>query len=495
VTTPVRFGRYELVRRLGRGGMAEVFLARYRGPESFEKRLVIKRVLPERSRDRAFLTLFFEEARLHVSLSHGNLVPVFDFGRVGNLYFIAMEYVPGTDLGAILGRGALSPAEVAYVGVELCRGLGYVHRRGLVHRDVTPRNVLVSTEGEIKLSDFGVALASQATGQGGLRGTPAYMAPEQARGEALDGRADLYALALVLIEALTGKRVRAAREGEDATALATATPPLPPEGPLAGALGAVLLRAAAPDARDRFADADAMLAALDGALKSLPVVSPGPARALAGRVAEMQGSAREEPVDAEASVGPATYFRDAPTVAEGMEQLRATLATLDGRRRRGMISLLVVALVAGAGLLFAGQKWLRVAPPAPQVTTPDLARAPVADMTPPPDLAPAPPPPPPPIGAKRAPAPDERKRMTPEPDEPRRHLPIARAETGTVRVQCTPWCVPLVDGTRRGDGARVHVLQLGAGKHRLGAQRLEDRQEREVEVAPRRQLSIDFTFQ
>jgi tRNA A-37 threonylcarbamoyl transferase component Bud32 len=475
ITPTVRFGRYELLRRLGRGGMAEVFLARYRGPESFEKRLVIKRVLPERSRDRAFLTLFFEEARLHSSLSHGNLVPVFDFGRVGNLYFIAMEYVPGTDLGAILGRGALSPTEVAYVGIELCRGLGYVHRRGLVHRDVTPRNVLVSTEGEVKLSDFGVALSSQAALRTGLRGTPAYMAPEQARGEALDGRADLYALGLVLIEALTGKRVRGAREGENAAALATTTLPLLPEG----ALSEVLLRAAAPAAADRFADADAMLAALEAALKSLPSVSTGPARALGARGAELANGAREEPVEAEASVGPATYFRDAATVAEGMEQLHATLVVLDGQRRRGMIMTLIVAILIGAGIAVAGARWLRplAAPPA---TTLNLVREPRADLTAAPnDLATMPSPP-------ALPLPDEtmRKRVTP-----------ARVETGRIRVQCTPWCVPLVDGTRRGDGARVHVFSLTAGKHRLGAQRLDDRQEREIDIQPRRELSIDFTFQ
>ena len=144
----VRFGRYDLVRRLGRGGMAEVFLARLRGPENFEKQLVIKRVLPSRAQDRQFLGLFFDEARTQVALSQGNLVPIFDFGRVGNTYFIAMEYVAGVDLATLLAAEAragrtLPPAVVAYIGGELCRGLAYVHRRRLVHRDVTPRNVLL----------------------------------------------------------------------------------------------------------------------------------------------------------------------------------------------------------------------------------------------------------------------------------------------------------------------------------------------------------------
>src|SRR5450432_1112167 len=164
-----RFGRYELLRPLGRGGMAEVFLARYVGPEGFEKRLVIKRVLPQLSDDRRLLRMFFEEARTQVSLSHGNLVSVFDFGRVGNEYFIAMEHVEGADLATVVGAGrGLPPALVAHVGVELCRALAYVHRRGFVHRDLTPRNVLISRDGEVKLSDFGVALAVASEADPGL---------------------------------------------------------------------------------------------------------------------------------------------------------------------------------------------------------------------------------------------------------------------------------------------------------------------------------------
>ena len=160
-----------------------------------------------------------------MSLSHGNLVPVFDFGRVGNAYFIAMEHVRGCDLGTLLAaahkRGEkLPPLLVAHLGIELCRGLAYVHRRGFVHRDVSPRNVLVSVEGEVKLSDFGVALASASEAAPGVRGTVAYMAPEQARGERPDARADLFALGMVLAEALLGRRVRAS--ADDAAALAAA---------------------------------------------------------------------------------------------------------------------------------------------------------------------------------------------------------------------------------------------------------------------------------
>src|SRR5439155_10683710 len=140
----------------------------------------------------------------------GNLVSVFDFGRVGNDYFIAMEQVHGADLATLCayerqaGR-ALSPALAAYVGIEVCRGLGYVHRRGFVHRDVSPRNILLSVDGEVKLSDFGLVLAATSAGAQGVRGTLGYMTPEQARGDAVDGRSDLYSLGLVLAEAVRGE--------------------------------------------------------------------------------------------------------------------------------------------------------------------------------------------------------------------------------------------------------------------------------------------------
>ena len=163
--------------------MAEVSLARYAGPQGFEKQLVIKRVLPRIGDDPRLLRMFFEEAKTQVSLSHGNLISVFDFGRVGNDYFIAREYVHGADLASLFAAeratgGRLPATLVAHVGVELCRGLAYVHRRGFLHRDVSPRNVLISSDGEVKLSDFGLALAVESDVVPGLRGTPAFMSPE-----------------------------------------------------------------------------------------------------------------------------------------------------------------------------------------------------------------------------------------------------------------------------------------------------------------------------
>lgn len=268
-------GRYELLRPLAKGGMAEVYLARRRAA-GVEKWLVVKRIRAERSNDVRFLDMFVREARLSMSLAHQNIVPVFDFGRIDDQVFLAMERVEGRDLGSSLARAAgtrMSPTLAAWVAAECCQALDYAHHRkspegaplGIVHRDVTPRNVLLSWSGEVKLTDFGIAaLAGEATSK--LLGTPSYMAPEQARSEPLDARADVYAIGLVLREMLTGQRARPGGEREpilEAAKLGTLIP-WPEDMPATvEPLKAIVDRATALAADDRYPDARSMLAELD----------------------------------------------------------------------------------------------------------------------------------------------------------------------------------------------------------------------------------------
>jgi serine/threonine protein kinase len=220
---PTAFGRYSLVRKIGTGGMAEIWKARVVGPAGFEKTLAIKKVLPDLVANEQFLEMFVEEAKLVANLAHPNIVQVFDFGQVDERdYFIAMEYVAGTNLATILSRlyerRLRLPPEIAlYVALEACKGLGHAHARtgpagealGIVHRDVSPQNVLVSFGGEVKVTDFGIAKVSTAisrTGEGQVRGKLSYMSPEQAGGTVLDRRSDLFSLAVVLYELVAGKR-------------------------------------------------------------------------------------------------------------------------------------------------------------------------------------------------------------------------------------------------------------------------------------------------
>ena len=183
-------GRYELLSPLGRGGMGEVFLARRRGPGGVEKRLVVKRIHPERAGDVRLHELFVQEARLSLSLAHKNIVSVFDFGRAGEELFIAMEFVDGRDLARALVRAKErgrppEPGVVAYVAMEACQALEYVQKardetgraREIVHRDISPRNLMLSFAGEVKLVDFGVAHVVVNDRARGARGTPGYMAP------------------------------------------------------------------------------------------------------------------------------------------------------------------------------------------------------------------------------------------------------------------------------------------------------------------------------
>jgi serine/threonine protein kinase len=207
---PQIFGKYVLERELASGGMARVYLATLRGAVGFEKRLVVKQIRPELSLDEAFVKRFVEEAKIAVELSHPNIVPVYELGVEQGTYYIAMELCEGLTLTEVLtDTGPLDPAEGAYVGIEICRALDYAHRRGnIVHRDVTPRNVLLDEEGAVRLIDFGIAApvtSALSTERVEVFGSPGHMPPEQIRGERLTAATDVFAVGALLIEAWTGR--------------------------------------------------------------------------------------------------------------------------------------------------------------------------------------------------------------------------------------------------------------------------------------------------
>ena len=218
----MRLGKYQLLRKLATGGMAEVFLAKTDGPMGFEKLLVIKRILPHLAQDPRFIEMFLGEAKLAAQLNHPNLVQLFDFGEAEGSYFIAMEYIDGPTLRYLLARSRDLQAPIplglaARIVSSAAEGLAYAHDfrdhvtdepLHLVHRDVSPDNILIGRSGAVKLVDFGIAKArgqSHHTQAGTVKGKVAYMAPEQLRGEPLDRRVDLYALGIVLYELCTGR--------------------------------------------------------------------------------------------------------------------------------------------------------------------------------------------------------------------------------------------------------------------------------------------------
>jgi tRNA A-37 threonylcarbamoyl transferase component Bud32 len=302
------FGRYRLLQRLGEGGMAELFLAVLSGPEGFERRFVIKRLKPELAANRTAVDQFIDEAKLGSRLVRSNIVPVLDFGRVGEGYFLAQEYIVGRNLDQVLTRhlersGAPLPPRLAFhIAHETLQALAYAHARRndrgepllLVHRDVSTSNVMVSHAGEVKLLDFGIAKAAERVSRtdfGSVKGNAAFMSPEQARGQPVDARSDLFALGLVLWTALTGKLFYAGQGHAELCYLAGTGPTeadlarleeLPSPAP------AVLRRALATDPAARYQDAEAFAADLK------PHVAGAEAQ-LAALMATLFGSELESP--------------------------------------------------------------------------------------------------------------------------------------------------------------------------------------------------------
>ncbi|MEM9493846.1 MAG: serine/threonine-protein kinase, partial [Myxococcota bacterium] len=271
---------------MAQGGMGALYLA-VQGDRGLERRLVIKTVLPHLA-DAEYTARFRDEAKVVVKLTHGNLIPVFDAGSVDGELYLAMEFIEGRDLRAIWNRCAQKqvafPIDVAvYITKELCRGLAYAHSFGdlnLVHRDISPPNILMSFAGEVKLTDFGLAsskLKLEKTAPGIIYGKVAYMSPEQARGEGLDGRSDLYASAIVLWELLTGRQLfpPGKEQSQDLLARARNPMPMPPskKAPrVPPTLDAICLRALAPNREDRYANCEEFRKALAG---WLAIEAPG----------------------------------------------------------------------------------------------------------------------------------------------------------------------------------------------------------------------------
>ncbi len=277
------FGKYRVVRALGTGGMAQVFLASLDGPDGFSKTCVIKRIRPEYARDEAYAQMFVNEAKVAAMLSHPNIVHVFEFAKEQGTYFLAMEYVAGASIEHIVraARAAnvpLGPRTAVEVGIPAANALAYVHAFApddggaplhLVHRDITPGNVLVSREGTVKLADFGVAqstMTSQNTAAGVVKGKLPYMSPEQVSGLPLDGRSDVFSLGIILYELITGHRLFKG-DSVGATALAVMRGRIPPPSQLvpnvAPELERIVMTALARDLRKRYPSAHALAADLE----------------------------------------------------------------------------------------------------------------------------------------------------------------------------------------------------------------------------------------
>ena len=304
------FGRYEIVRPFGAGGMGEILLARQPGLPGVERLVIIKKILPHLAQEPGFLERFLDETRVAASLSHGNIVQVFEVGEVDGEYFMAMEFVDGMDLKEAFHRlratNRRMPEDLAvFVLVEVAKALSYAHEKrgpdgkplGIVHRDVSPANLLLSMDGQVKLTDFGVAKAAlrlSLTIPGTLHGKVYYMSPEQVSGEECDPRSDVFSLGVVAYEMLAGRRPF---EGTSEVAVLDKVrrcdpPPLAEVAPwVPGSLAAIVARALACDPANRYPTMDAFRQALSTyMMEAHTMVS---ARALAEFLTELRSIAPE----------------------------------------------------------------------------------------------------------------------------------------------------------------------------------------------------------
>ncbi|WP_093524987.1 serine/threonine protein kinase [Stigmatella erecta] len=286
------YGNYQLVKRLALGGMAQIYLARRKGQDASAPLVVVKRILPHLAENLEFVRMFLDEARIAARLAHPNIVQLYDLGAQDDSFFLAMEYIHGDDVRRICKRAEslahpLPVALACRIIIDACAGLDYAHKKvdplgkplGIVHRDVSPQNILVSFAGEVKVVDFGIAKAADqatVTRSGVLKGKYSYMSPEQAAGKRVDCRSDVFALGVVLYELITGTRLfKRTTDMQTLSAVSEChvTPPseISPRVPVD--LDAIVLKALAKDPDARYAEALQLQVALEAWLRKHPSAS------------------------------------------------------------------------------------------------------------------------------------------------------------------------------------------------------------------------------
>ena len=360
-----RFGRYELVRRLSSGGMAEVFVARCGELDGYSTLVAIKRMLPHLREDTTFVRLFKREARILARLRHSGIARVIEVGCVEGRWFMALELVPGRSVTSIMrtllssGQG-FPPAFVAYLGAEVARTLDYVHTAcldgqplGIVHRDISPQNLIVAPDGSVKLIDFGIAQGAagdfETKTRGAIRGKAPYMSPEQLLGESVDARSDLFSLGVVLWEMAAGRRLFS-RETFHEGAAAVLRAPIPPP-PVPAPLANAIMRCLERDLRQRVATAHELAAELASVARELD----GDAQAVAAVMHSLYGTQDEfealtklphENDNAEDDVQADAYDEAEAPHEEVQDQAVAARVANISRKPLAGIAAVVVAIVA-----------------------------------------------------------------------------------------------------------------------------------------------------
>jgi serine/threonine-protein kinase len=463
---PVRLGKYELLAPLGSGGMAEVWRAATHGAAGFNKEVALKLIRAEVASDARFVAMFVDEARISARLAHPNVVSTLDFGCVGERYFIALELIDGLPL-AMLQR-FMTRAErrwdealASYVIAEVAAGLHYAHRAcdqngqplNLVHRDVNPANIMISTHGEVKLADFGIAKASgrgTQTEAGALKGKVSYMSPEQAWAWTLDARSDVYALTLVLQELLTG-RVALDGDGEiDVLNRARAADTAPLGDDLPPELARLIRRGLAFAPESRFASAAELRAAL------LPLLAPAAGRQLDVELARLVHDARPTvpppmlPMPRHPQEPGATILTEA--------EAHASHDIPRAPRRSTPLLALGALLVAGT------YEWRTTHKPQPGTAAPP-APSPRSPPSSPPPMPPRPPVDPAPAQAK-LPSRTSPPGVSAHVRAVSANLPISRDEPAILRIHVEPWAEITLDGHPLGM-TPLRPLDVLAGTHTI----------------------------